>query len=680
MHKYSQKLTDPLLPCYLARALLIVLFLMLCVWAPAQANQPERNTPAHLGWDIPTERIDDRANDLTPAQVAGMNGGIVSPNLDHALNAGYLKHTVWLRFKVPNVKGESSLWLLAEPTYIDSIMVYQPAADSNLPWRVQAGGDLVPGHTKMGVRQPLFELHPGQMVLVRISTTSAMQFHARVLTAEALRQTLIATERNMGLFFGVVAALLISIVGAAAVFRTPDLYGLALLGTVSSIHVFNVRGYASLWVPAGWTLSASHAVGIGAFALAAALAWQVKMQLTSPQSHPRVRMGLNAIIAVSALGMTSPLLGFYGSVAWINLVSLALCDIVAIGLCLAHLRRSRQQRIQHVVLLCAYALHMVAGGPIALVLMGQRGSRFDMTLIWQTEIFLFMVLVATAIFAEMVGRYRRAEGAKDTALEHLAQSEHLLEERIEQRTAELFATQEALGLALASERTLRQEQRQFFQMISHEFRTPLAVIDSAAAEQLAFPSPELVSQMERAAQIRRACRRLTSLVDSCLVNDRMDKTGFTLHAAPVAVADLLEHAGQLVHWSPRHRLHLFTQAAPAQWVCDSALIRIALSNLVDNAVKYAKAGEIFITATKNEAGLLELSVADDGSGISLEVMNKMFDQFERGNRTDQARGFGLGLWVARRIARLHGGDIQVESNPGSGTCFTLTVANQKMAG
>jgi signal transduction histidine kinase len=476
-----------------------------------------------------------------------------------------------------------------------------------------------------------------------------------------------------------VLALLVGIVGAAAVFRTPDLYGLAVLGLVSSIHVFNVRGYASLWAPPAWTVAASHAVGVGAFALAAALAWQIRQQLTTAQSHPRLRLGLNALIVVSALGMTSPFFGFYGSVAWINLVSLALCDLIAIALCMAALRRSRQQRIQHAVLLCAYALHMLAGGPIALVLMGQSGSRSDMTLVWQTEIFLFMVLVAGAIFAEMVGRYRRAEAAKDTALEHLAQSEHLLEERIELRTAELFAAQEALALALASERTLRQEQRQFFQMISHEFRTPLAVIDSAAAEQLAFPSPELTSQTERAAQIRRACRRLTSLVDSCLVNDRMDKTGFTLHAAPVVVTDLLEHAAQLVRWSPRHRLHLFTQAAPPQWVCDAALVRIALSNLVDNAVKYAKAGEIFITAVRNDAGQLELSVADDGSGISLEVMNKMFEQFERGNRTDQARGFGLGLWVARRIARLHGGDIQVESTQGQGTCFTLTIANQKIA-
>jgi len=61
------------------------------------------------------------------------------------------------------------------------------------------------------------------------------------------------------------------------------------------------------------------------------------------------------------------------------------------------------------------------------------------------------------------------------------------------------------------------------------------------------------------------------------------------------------------------------------------------------------------------------------------VMNRIFQRFERGDRTDQSKGFGLGLWVTRRVARLHGGDITVESRLGEGACFTLTLAAQRMA-
>jgi two-component system, sensor histidine kinase LadS len=61
-------------------------------------------------------------------------------------------------------------------------------------------------------------------------------------------------------------------------------------------------------------------------------------------------------------------------------------------------------------------------------------------------------------------------------------------------------------------------------------------------------------------------------------------------------------------------------------------------------------------------------------------MSRIFEQFERGDRTDQTKGFGLGLWVSRRVARLHGGDITVESQRDHGACFTLTLAPQRLSG
>ena len=210
-------------------------------------------------------------------------------------------------------------------------------------------------------------------------------------------------------------------------------------------------------------------------------------------------------------------------------------------------------------------------------------------------------------------------------------------------------------------------------MVNHEFRTPLAVVDSAATEQLSFPSPDIDSQLERAAQIRRACRRLTALVDNCLISDRLDAPAFRLQLHRAPVMELVDDAAQLVHWSRRHRLRLDSAQAPAIWECDSTLIRIALSNLVDNAVKYAKAGEITVRARTDDRGQLELTVSDQGPGLAPELALRIFERFERGHRSDQARGFGLGLWVARRIARLHGGDIQAAPSPEGGTSFTLTL-------
>lgn len=686
MHKNSQELTKhpPSLSARLGSLCALVLcFLLLGTGSRAQAMDTISATSFRLGLDIPMERIDDPESRFGPDDVGNAESApanTITATLNHSLNAGYLQHVVWLRFRTPSPQGDTDdepLWLLAQPTYLDHVTLYQQSEKTG-QWLPQFSGDLVPFAQNPKVRQHLFKLSAGKLTLVRIQTTSATQFQGKVLSRQALDYELTATERNQGLYFGTLFALLAGIAAAAVIFHTAALRALAVLGLVCAVHLLSVRGYITLWAPPQWSEWASHAVGVGAFVIAAAVAWQIKVQLTARTRYRKTSRFLSALALLNLLCTASVPLNFYGSVAWINLISSLVCDVIATVLCLIALRQGRR-RAQHAVLLLAYGLHALGGGPVALIMMGQSRWDIDATTLWQTEVLLFMALLAMAIFVGMVVRYRQAIAAKDLAIGRFAESEHRLEDRIAERTAELSLAQVALGELLESERTLRHEQRQFFYMISHEFRTPLAVIDSAAAEQQEFPSSELVSQMERAAQIRRACRRLTSLVDSCLINERMDAAGFTPHPSPVAVRELMEHAAQLVRWSPKHRLRLFTQAAPTEWICDGMLVSIALSNLVDNAVKFAKAGEIFIAAKRNEAGLLEFSVADEGSGMSLDVINKIFTQFERGDRTDQTRGFGLGLWVTRRVAQLHGGEIDVESQVGRGTCFTLTISAQRLA-
>ena len=685
MHNYSQILTSQTshhISC-VTKSLLWFLCGMLLFAQGALARTTQEPAPLRamsLGWDIPLQRLDDPTGLLTVDDVlTQQDAGIRWHTMEHNLNAGYNSPVVWLRFKVPQpTSGNEPVWLLGDPPFLDSVVLYQEDEATGV-WLAQRSGDHLPARFKPALRQHLFKLETGKWALLRIQTTSAMQFWGDIFpTSQTLGAQLAANEITMGLYFGATTALLLAIWAAAGIFRTYNLYALAALGTFSAIHVFNVRGYANLWMPESWTVWSSHAVGIGAFGMAATVAWQIREQLTRDTQYLRTDHALLVLIAINVLGTVSVPLGFYGTVAWVNLASLVGSDIVAATLCLTAIRK-HQRRTQHALLLAAYLAHLVGSMPTTAVLMGLIHWKLDITSIWQFQTFIFTALIAGAVFVGLVLRFRQSEKSKDKAIASLAKSEHELEDKIEQRTRELSLAQIRLKHALESERELRCEQRQFFQMISHEFRTPLAVVDSAAAEQQSFPSSELSTQTDRAKQIRRACRRLSSLVDSCLISERLDSAGFALHVAPANVSAMLEHAAQLVHWSPRHRLHLFMESAPTEWVCDETLVRIALSNLVDNAVKHASEGEIFVAARKNEAGLLEISVADEGSGMSLEVMSRIFQQFEQGNRTDQNKGFGLGLWVSRRVARLHGGDVTVESQQGHGACFTLTLAPQRIS-
>ena len=262
------------------------------------------------------------------------------------------------------------------------------------------------------------------------------------------------------------------------------------------------------------------------------------------------------------------------------------------------------------------------------------------------------------------------------ALSRAQAAERELESKVLQRTAQLQTAQQALQTALHSEREMRLEQRQFFNMINHEFRTPLTIVDGAATELQTFPTTDADSLIEQASQIRRASRRLMTLVDTCLINDRLDAGAFRLQPESTALHELFEESAELVTWSRRHRLCLDLAHAPQQWPCDPVLVRIAISNLTGNAIKYARSGDITLGARCDPAGDLLISVTDQGPGIAPEAMQHIFEPYERASNTRHLNGHGLGLWVARRIARLHGGDVSCRPAAGGGACFILRLARQ----
>jgi signal transduction histidine kinase len=288
----------------------------------------------------------------------------------------------------------------------------------------------------------------------------------------------------------------------------------------------------------------------------------------------------------------------------------------------------------------------------------------ETSILWQLNTLMVNIMVTVAVGTRLIQRF-------SDSMARLAESEHELDERVRQRTAELLKTQNTLQAALHSERAMREEQRQFFAMVNHEFRTPLAVMDSAATELQTFPTHELAPQRERAAQIRRACRRLAVLVDNCLASERLDTAAFRLQLDWTPVHELLADAVQLAQWSPRHHLSLDVDPRIEEWECDPTLVRIALSNLVDNAVKYASDGEIAVSARIDAEGALRLSVCDGGPGLPPGDPEQLFERGQRGSHP--ARGFGLGLWAVRRIAELHGGAVRASPSAKGGSCFAIVL-------
>lgn len=237
----------------------------------------------------------------------------------------------------------------------------------------------------------------------------------------------------------------------------------------------------------------------------------------------------------------------------------------------------------------------------------------------------------------------------------------------------------SLQAALTHERAILLEQRLFLSMVSHEFRTPLAVLDSAATNLMAVPPADRDDLEQRATQMKRATRSLSHLVDNCLVSERIELGGFHPIYKEVRVLSVLSAAASLVNWSPRHTCKIVCDELELRWQLDPTLIRIALSNLIDNAVKYSENGLVTISAERKESELY-ITIGDEGRGIATDKAEQLFQKYARGDCAQQGRkvrGSGLGLYTCRLIVQSHGGHVSLRSGLPGATVFEISLPRRQ---
>jgi signal transduction histidine kinase len=218
--------------------------------------------------------------------------------------------------------------------------------------------------------------------------------------------------------------------------------------------------------------------------------------------------------------------------------------------------------------------------------------------------------------------------------------------------------------------------------VSHELRNPLATI-RAHVETLRGDGGEEPSDDDRKRYLdvlNRETDRMASLVDELLTLASADTGTLHLEMGPVNAAEVatqVHDAMAPLAWRERH-IQLLCDAAPAPAViADRGRLAQVLMNLVRNAITHTPEGGLVAIAVKPlEAGPVELSVSDTGSGIPPEDTERIFERFYRtdASRTRATGGFGLGLAIAREMVHAMGGRITVDSAPGQGSRFTVILA------
>jgi signal transduction histidine kinase len=229
-------------------------------------------------------------------------------------------------------------------------------------------------------------------------------------------------------------------------------------------------------------------------------------------------------------------------------------------------------------------------------------------------------------------------------------------------------------LAEASER-----KSQFLASMSHELRTPLNAIigltEMMVTNALRFGTEKALEPLRR---VNAAGNHLLSLINEILDLSKIEAGKLELNPEPINLTRLIDEvigtAGQLAEKN-KNRLTVDAQENVGALKADPMRLKQILLNLLSNACKFTKEGEVALRVRKVADGRdwVELAVADSGIGMTAEQQAKLFQDFTQADSLTARRygGTGLGLAITRKLARMMGGDVTVTSEPGKGSVFTV---------
>ena len=244
--------------------------------------------------------------------------------------------------------------------------------------------------------------------------------------------------------------------------------------------------------------------------------------------------------------------------------------------------------------------------------------------------------------------------------EELERLNRELEDRVRSRTAQLEAANKELEA--------------FSYSVSHDLRAPVRHIDGFARLLEREQPPATEKAAHYLSTIAASSQRMAALIDDLLELSRTGRAPLEMRTVPLG--PLVEEV--IVDLRPdvaRRRIEWRVGALPAVRA-DASLLRVALQNLLDNAVKYTRReahAVVEVGAMPLDGGDTAIYVRDNGVGFDMRYADRLFGVFQRLHRAEDFEGTGIGLATARRVIHRHGGRIWGEGEPGRGACFYFTV-------
>ena len=215
--------------------------------------------------------------------------------------------------------------------------------------------------------------------------------------------------------------------------------------------------------------------------------------------------------------------------------------------------------------------------------------------------------------------------------------------------------------------------KDFVNNFSHEFKTPIVSINGFADLLLDddVPPDEQRGYLEI---IRDESKRLAQLSSSVLLLNRVESQTILTDCANFALDEQLRQSVLVTQQKWRDKALDFRAELPTcTYNGSEALLKEVWLNLLDNAAKFSPDNGVIGVTLRREQERIVVSVTDQGCGMDEETRRHIFEQFYQGDTSHKTQGNGLGLAMAKKIAVLHGGEIAVDSHPGAGSCFTVSL-------
>ncbi len=595
------------------------------------------------------ERYDDYTEKLTLADILDPKNAIAFTHLKGNLNDGYSHKAVWLRFTLSrSSRFPAEAWLRLYPPYLDHVTVYiQKSIDPSRAssYRQILLGDHIPVADRP-VPDPDFfaplslPLETSVTIYVRVQAISSLNFGASVHTpTDMIRQT------NTNILFqgGYLAiVIVISLLNFIYFIRIKDrlFLSFALYALAVSINYLSISGILSLILPASAHLISDYLADIGKgggiLLMSVFLTGLFASELT-----PFTRHYLRLMVVIGALTVLADPLGFYIEMAPVTSLGALFLFFVVSWLSYKAVKNNKPGGI---VFFVAFGISNLGYFIHFLQLLGLVPLEWWSVNNIQYASLLNIVLMTFAL----------AERLRET----------------EKRAMAALRESELKSVELATERVATERQQRFLTMVSHEYRTPLAIIRSSLdIMELQMSDQRSQENGNELSKMKRAVNRLVEVMDVSLeksrLSDSREKEGAVRTLLAPFMASEVEEVRAL--WPKRtFTISLTDHAINAE----QHYLTTALFNLLDNAQKYSPPDSPIEVDCHAEGEEAVIRIRNQSNGILTNDTEQLFKKYQRGSNSNNTNGSGLGLWLVREIINRHNGAVTFEK---SGAYIVITI-------